>query len=1006
MCAQELKNVTLLRALRLTRALRVLKVSKSLRQIVQTITSSLPGTVNVMVCTIFFMIVYSVMGVQLFHESEEFGRSSFKNFGVGMLTMFQCITGEDWVDIMYAGMVTHPIIGPILFISFYILVNFVLMNVIIGIICANFELQDEEKDKRQREKFSDESEKLVQKAFGNHKTFTEEYGVKKLAISAKNKTVDTLVRTVTTERPQDTISPDNVSDEFRHFVGQGRNARRGVTIATDASGDTPVTSFYAKHGQLEDHELRHVEMLELLYDQMTPENLATSADEKPLEEKTCFFFGRQKEGGQPRLTEMMREQSIWVAKHKNFERLVLAAIIISCILLVFDTPNPKYDHQWLNDTAIFFDMLFLVIFTMEFALNVMAFGFLSHQYMGDPWNIPDFFILFSMWLEFLSVLSFNLRAMRVIRPLRLLKRNKGMKLVLSAIATCIMPVANVLGLWLAFLFVYAILGTNLYAGKFRSCWGAEVGEDTVDVFGRADCVGTLVTEDGSVIEPTWDNFGGRWYNFDNVGLSMVTLFEVASLEGWVDVMNGAMDATERDQKPEENVSPGQCIFFISFIVFGTFILIELLVGVFVDSFYQAKGIGLLTEEQRKWYDLCNLIRAKHPKKVDVEDLVLITAETQNDEPEKDRSFKGRARRWLSHPILMNFFTGCIAANMFLLAATWYDLRDDTSTTPGLDIPVKELYKWLNILFVVIFVFEITLKLSAYPKKFWQRGWNRLDFVLMCFSCLEFVVLLDVLSLQVNNILGALARMFRPLRGIRLLELSPGLRMLVRTFFYSISAIFNVTSITVMFYFMYAVLGVQLYSTLQFGDHVDGHANFGNFQNAISLVFRMSTGENWQGVMHDAAVEAPDCGCVCVKDYEFGMSGANSNGFYDCDPLSNEAQIEHLCGDGVSPLTAAESAVDTCGGYWFALTYYISFFFLGGYCLLALFTAVILDCFSVVNHQDSSAVNIDMMKHFKEVWSRFDPYGTVRLNRSTLVPCAPHVSYASEPTSECDTLHWR
>ena len=64
-----------------------------------------------------------------------------------------------------------------------------------------------------------------------------------------------------------------------------------------------------------------------------------------------------------------------------------------------------------------------------------------------------------------------------------------------------------------------------------------------------------------------------------------------------------MDATERGQSPQEDVSPVQAVYFISFIVFGTFILIEILVGVFVDSFYQAKGIGLLTEDQRKWCGL-------------------------------------------------------------------------------------------------------------------------------------------------------------------------------------------------------------------------------------------------------------------------------------------------------------------------------------------------------------------------------------------------------------------
>eukprot|EP01052_Picozoa_sp_SAG31_P026459 SAG31_NODE_2397_length_5784_cov_5.338962_6_plen_184_part_00 len=182
-----------------------------------------------------------------------------------------------------------------------------------------------------------------------------------------------------------------------------------------------------------------------------------------------------------------------------------------------------------------------------------------------------------------------------------------MKVVLGAIGACIMPVANVLGLWVTFIFIYAILGINMYAGKFKSCW-IEVGEITVDtVFGQKDCIGTVVEEDGgSIVAPVWENFGRQWYNFDNVGIAMVTLFEVASLEGWVDVMNGAMDSTERGQQPQEDYSPAQAIYFISFIAFGTFILIEILVGVFVDSFYQAKGIGLLTEVSEVTFSfLCN-----------------------------------------------------------------------------------------------------------------------------------------------------------------------------------------------------------------------------------------------------------------------------------------------------------------------------------------------------------------------------------------------------------------
>eukprot|EP01052_Picozoa_sp_SAG31_P026458 SAG31_NODE_2397_length_5784_cov_5.338962_5_plen_122_part_00 len=85
---------------------------------------------------------------------------------------------------------------------------------------------------------------------------------------------------------------------------------------------------------------------------------------------------------------------------------------------------------------------------------------------------------------------------------------------------------------------------------------------------------------------------------------------------------------------------------------------------------------------------------------------------------------------------------------------------------------------------------------------------------MLFSTLDFLVILNVFEDNVNRVLTSTARMFRPLRGIRLLELSPGLRMLVRTFYYSLSAIFNVASLTMMLYFIYAVLGVQVSAYLQ------------------------------------------------------------------------------------------------------------------------------------------------------------------------------------------------
>ena len=468
--------------------------------------------------------------------------------------------------------------------------------------------------------------------------------------------------------------------------------------------------------------------------------------------------------------------------------------------------------------------------------------------------------------------------------------------------------------------------------------------------------GTVVLEGGSIGEPEWGRFGGIWYHFDNIGIAMVSLFEVASLEGWVDVMNAGMDVTEVDQQPRENASWYMCLYFVTFICLGTFIVINLLVGVFVDSFYQAKGIGLLTDEQRKWHDLRNLIHSKHPKRIPDEEMRKFQDSNLRGHSEgkselnleSNRCHQRDARAVLKHRSVVHFFTLCIALNMIVIGSQWYDMSDDVANS----------LRMANIVFVGIFVVEVCLKILAFGSKFWKRSWNKVDFVLMVFSSFEFIVLLDFLDPEVNDILTNLSRMFRPLRAIRLLEMSAGLRMLIRTFFYSLPAIGNVVSLAMLFLFIYAVLGVQLYATVQTGGALEGRAHFGNFASALSLVFRMTTGEDWQAVMHDCAVEPPDCGCICTADYAAGAAGPGeaTPEFFQCRSLQDKDLIQDLCGD--------DGAVDTCGNYYSSLTYFISFFFLGAYCMTALFTAVILDCFSVVNHVDSAVVNLDCLKHFK------------------------------------------
>lgn len=129
-----------------------------------------------------------------------------------------------------------------------------------------------------------------------------------------------------------------------------------------------------------------------------------------------------------------------------------------------------------------------------------------------------------------------LRVLRVLRPLRMISRNPGMKIAIQSLINAIPDIGNVMVVSLLFILLFSILGTNFYKGKFYKCNTDNVPEEFASIIdNRFDCM----------------DYGGDWYNedqnFDNIGQSLITLFNVMTTEGWIGVMWNAVDATEIDR---------------------------------------------------------------------------------------------------------------------------------------------------------------------------------------------------------------------------------------------------------------------------------------------------------------------------------------------------------------------------------------------------------------------------------------------------------------------------
>ena len=181
--------------------------------------------------------------------------------------------------------------------------------------------------------------------------------------------------------------------------------------------------------------------------------------------------------------------------HPTFDLVILGVIAWSTILLTtmnYDTLN---DDAWVD---FFFvnDVIFLIVFTIEFVLKVCAFGLIwcvniqfmlvsevdlkklmtgNHgrpAYMCDPWNYLDIIVLLISYVNlFLNPDGpFKIfRILRAFRPLRMINRLQGMKLVLGALMDALPALMNVLILLAAVFVIFGILGLSLFMGKFASC---------------------------------------------------------------------------------------------------------------------------------------------------------------------------------------------------------------------------------------------------------------------------------------------------------------------------------------------------------------------------------------------------------------------------------------------------------------------------------------------------------------------------------------------------------
>jgi hypothetical protein len=480
--------------------------------------------------------------------------------------------------------------------------------------------------------------------------------------------------------------------------------------------------------------------------------------------------------------------------------------------------------------------------------------------------------------------------------------------------------------------------------EYTSCaqWGAS-GNYSIDnsltppkITSEAVC--NWVASNNAAGTVAWDtnpDLAGKYQNFDNIGAAMLVLFEMSTTEGWVNVNFAAVDSRGIGMQPIQDHNRAWFLLGMVFILIGAFFMLNLFVGVVIDTFTRLKNLSdgsiLQTEQQKNWVKVKNMMarvrahtkkRAPRPKNPIGTICWLLSSESDVENPPTALLFDA-------------FIMFVIIANTILMAAASFGQSDKVAD----DLEIA------NITCAVIFTCEAIIKILGLGKRYFWNNWDRFDFTVVVMTNVG-LMLKYAFAVQVGPAAAAV-RAVRIIRVLRLVNKMKTLKMLFSAMFNAIPSLCNVASLLFLMYFIFAVMGNQLFAKVALGENMDINANFQQFGSSLLTVMRMSTGEFWNGIMYDVVAQSD--GCVESPKYDSTVCAFNGHA-YGCTPING-------CGTDMGFV------------YMIFFTWIVMFVFIN------LFIAVILDGFerSKADEEETGQFGLseDEFDDFCALWVKYD-----------------------------------
>lgn len=219
-----------------------------------------------------------------------------------------------------------------------------------------------------------------------------------------------------------------------------------------------------------------------------------------------------------------------------FEPFMIGLIIFNGVLIGLETSHDIMAAH--GDLLHLLNHVILGLFIVEAAAKMGAVAPRLRLYFGDGWNLFDFTIVVLSLIPATGEFALVARLIRILRVLRLLSAVPQLRLIVATLVRSIPGMGHVIGLLGIIFYVYAVAGFHLFHNVDAERWGT-------------------------------------------LGDALLTLFRIVTLEGWTEVMYKAMET-----------HPTAWIYFVSFVLVGTFIAMNLFIAVIINNLEESKAAQL------------------------------------------------------------------------------------------------------------------------------------------------------------------------------------------------------------------------------------------------------------------------------------------------------------------------------------------------------------------------------------------------------------------------------